>query len=130
MILIQLNGVGISEIFVNGSFATDKLHPGDVYFECDQASIASGELLRKLNEIDPQQSWTWRDEDRLLEKVNGKQQLPMWWRYRVEAWPESGQPSGQIHPLTFEPLTHAQLFRITKQGNPKGIIKITIGQAP
>ena len=83
--------------------------------------------MRELNALDPFECWTWRDEDRLPELVVVKRQLPMWWHYHVEAWPEFGQTSGLIHPITFEPLTHAQLFRITRLGQPKGIIKISQG---
>jgi len=43
-IVNQLWNVGITEIFANGSFATNKLRPGDidVYFECEEDSIKSG----------------------------------------------------------------------------------------
>jgi hypothetical protein len=125
-IVRQLWQSGVSEIYVNGSFATNKLEPADidVYFECPAQRIASGELLEALNAIDPHRCWTWHDADSPPEPVSGKRQLPMWWQYRVEAWPEYGQLSGQIHPVTGAPLTHAELFRITKLGQPKGIIKL------
>jgi hypothetical protein len=128
IIVDQLQAAGIREIYVDGSFATDKPLPGDidVYFECTTREIASGELLRKLNELDPHQCWTWREEDRKPELVSGKKQLPIWWQYRVEAWPEYGQTSGQIHPLSGVPLTHAELFRVNKLGQPKGIIKLVV----
>lgn len=127
IIIDQLRQAGITQIYVDGSFATSKPIPGDVdiYFECSMAQIATDDLLETLNRIDPRQCWTWDDEDRLPELVDGKRQLPMWWEYRVEAWPEFGQKSGQFHPITNESLTHAQLFRIMKySGIPKGIIKI------
>lgn len=31
---------------------------------------------------------------------------------------------GQIHPITGDKLTHSELFRITKKGEDKGIIKL------
>lgn len=57
----QLWRVGITEIFVDGSFAEDKDHPNDIdgYFECDLKELASGELVRKLNLLDPYKIWTW-----------------------------------------------------------------------
>ena len=47
----QLWQIGISEIFVDGSFAEDKSHPNDIdgYFECDLSLLASGQLERELH---------------------------------------------------------------------------------
>ena len=46
----QLNQVGISEIFVDGSFVEDKDHPNDIdgYFVCDRRHLISGDLEREL----------------------------------------------------------------------------------
>lgn len=51
----QLWEVGIKEIFVDGSFVEDKDHPGDIdgYFECDVVEFATGNIQRRLNELDP-----------------------------------------------------------------------------
>jgi hypothetical protein len=40
----QLRRVGITEIFVDGSFVEDKDHPNDIdgYFECDVVEFATG----------------------------------------------------------------------------------------
>ncbi|MCG8510747.1 MAG: hypothetical protein MI741_16110 [Rhodospirillales bacterium] len=53
----QLWEVGVTRIFVNGSFAEDKPHPNDIdgYFECELAYLANGALQRDLNDIDPHQ---------------------------------------------------------------------------
>lgn len=123
----QLWQVGITEVFANGSFVEDRDHPNDidVYFECDLKTFASGELEAKLNVIDPLKSWTWDDEKRKYDEKTGKKQLPMWFAYHVEAWPDFGQGSTIIHPVTGKELTHPELFRITRLGaHPKGIIKI------
>ena len=47
----QLWEVGITEIFIDGSFVEDKDHPNDIdgYFACDLMELASGRLERKLN---------------------------------------------------------------------------------
>lgn len=127
----QLWDEGITEIYIDGSFATDKLHPGDIdgYFVVEKPEGAldsdfEEELCNRLNQRDEHNVWTWKDKDRKRPAEAEKGQLPMWWEYRVEMWPEYGQWSGQIHPLKGEKLTHAQLFRITKQGEEKGIIKL------
>jgi hypothetical protein len=51
----QLLRVGITEIFVDGSFVEDKDHPNDIdgYFECDVVELAPGNLQRELNGLDP-----------------------------------------------------------------------------
>ena len=57
----QLWRVGVTEIFIDGSFAEDKDHPNDIdgYFVCDLMRLASGELQRELNLLDPHKVWTW-----------------------------------------------------------------------
>ena len=57
----QLWTVGIMEIFIDGSFVEDKDHPNDIdgYFVCDLRRLASGDLQRELNALDPFQIWTW-----------------------------------------------------------------------
>jgi hypothetical protein len=54
----QLWQVGITEIFVNGSFVEAKEHPNDIdgYFECELLRLARGELERELNLLDPYKS--------------------------------------------------------------------------
>ena len=57
----QLWRVGVTEIFVEGSFAEDKDHPNDIdgYFECELKRLASGDLERELNLLDQHKVWTW-----------------------------------------------------------------------
>src|SRR4051794_18351287 len=57
----QLRAVGVTEIFIDGSFAEDKDHPNDIdgYFACDLTRLATGELERDLNLLDPHKVWTW-----------------------------------------------------------------------
>jgi hypothetical protein len=127
IIVRQLWQAGLTEIFVNGSFVEERDHPNDIdiYFECDLFDFASGAIEERLNAIDPMRSWTWDDEKRKYDEKTGKAQLPMWHHYHVEAWPDFGQGSTVIHPITKQELTHPELFRITRIGaNPKGILKI------
>ena len=66
----QLNQVGISEIFVDGSFVEDKDHPSDMdgYFVCDHRHLVSGDLEKELNFLDPHKAWTW-DPELLISSV-------------------------------------------------------------
>jgi hypothetical protein len=120
----QLWQVGITGIFVDGSFVEDKDHPNDIdgYFECDLRSLASGQLERELNQIDPHKVWTWDPKARSA-KGSGKRQLPMWHRYHVELYPHAGQLSG-IRDQHGNELDFPAAFRLSRSGIPKGIIKI------
>jgi hypothetical protein len=88
--------VGIGTIFIDGSFVEDKDHPNDIdgYFECDLMRLATGELQRKLNLLDPYKVWTWDPAARRPFRGDPKRQLPMWHTYRVELYPHVGQLSG------------------------------------
>jgi hypothetical protein len=93
----QLWQVGVTDIFIDGSFAEDKDHPNDIdgYFVCDLMRLASGELERELNLLDPHKVWTWDPASRRPYRDCPKKQLPMWHRYRVELYPHfSGLLSG------------------------------------
>lgn len=122
----QLRQFGITEIFVNGSFVEDKDHPNDIdgYFECELMRLATGELERELNMIDPYKVWTWDPAARRQYRGYPKKQLPMWHRYRVEFYPHYGQHAG-IRDLYGNELEFPSAFRQSRRdGKPKGIIKI------
>ena len=46
----QLWQVGIKDIYINGSFVQDKLHPNDIdgYFICDVKRLADGNLHKNI----------------------------------------------------------------------------------
>lgn len=126
ILVTQLSRVGITEIFVNGSFVEDKDHPNDIdgYFECDLRRLASGDLQRELNTLDPQKVWTWDWRSRRAYRGYGKLQLPMWHVYRVELYPHFGQPAG-IRDRFGNELEFPSAFRISRRNDsPKGIVKI------
>jgi len=122
----QLWQVGIAGIFIDGSFTEDKDHPNDIdgYFVCDLRRLASGELERELNLLDPYKVWTWDPASRRPYRGYPKRQLPMWHQYRVELYPHFGQPSGlrdeHGHELEFP----AAFRRSRRDGRPRGIVKI------
>ena len=123
----QLWNVGITEIFVDGSFVEDKDHPNDIdgYFVCDLRRLVSGDLQRDLNSLDPYKVWTWDPASRRLDSATAKRQLPMWHRYRVELFPHF-EGAGPV--LTDERGFAHQFpsaFRLSKgSGLPKGIVKL------
>jgi hypothetical protein len=129
----QLWQVGIREVFADGSFVEEKDHPNDIdgYFVCALAELASGELARKLNLLDPFKIWTWDPRSRQAYRGYPKKQLPMWHRYRVELYPHvagffSGIRDPQGHELEFP-----SAFRQSRRdGRPRGIIKLKFGGTP
>ena len=122
----QLWTVGITEVFIDGSFAEDKAHPNDIdgYFVCDVYRFASGELQRELNALDPHGVWTWDPAARRPYRGYTKRQLPMWHAYRVELYPHYGQFAGitdsRGHSLTFPSAFRTR--RLTDE--EKGIVRI------
>jgi len=122
----QLWRVGVARIFVDGSFAEDKERPNDIdgYFQCELSRLASGELERELNLLDPHKVWTWDPASRRAARGFAKKQLPMWHVYRVELYPRYGQPCGitdaQGHEMEFP----SAFRRSRRDGMPRGIVRI------
>jgi hypothetical protein len=122
----QLFQVGVTDIFADGSFVEDKDHPNDIdgYFVCELRELASGELQRKLNLLDPHKIWTWDPRERRPFRGYPKKQLPMWHQYRIELYPHFGQESGLRDRFGNE-LEFPAAFRLSRRdGKPRGIIKI------
>lgn len=123
----QLWQAGGTDIFVDGSFAEDKDHPNDIdgYFVCDLMRLASGELQRELNLLDPHKIWTWDPASRRAYRGYAKRQLPMWHQYRVELYPHfSGLPSGILDEHGNELEFPSAFRRSRRDGKPRGIVKI------
>lgn len=123
----QLWQVGISEIFVDGSFAEDKDHPNDIdgYFVCDLKQLASGELQRDLNLLDPHKIWTWDPGSRRPYRGYPKKQLPMWHQYRVELYPHFRGLLSGIRDENGNELEFPSAFRRSRRdGKWRGIVKI------
>ena len=121
----QLWQVGITEIFVDGSFAECKSCPNDIdgYCHCDEDFLASGALESDLNRLDPFQVWTWDAASRRPFKGYAKKQLPMWHQYRVELFPHYGQLCG-ITDACGHPLQFPAAFPHSRNGQEKGIVKL------
>ena len=126
----QLLRVGITEIFVNGSFVEDKDHPNDIdgYFECDVVEFATGNLQRELNGLDPHKVWTWNPASRRPYRNQPKRQLPMWHRYRVELYPHYPGLLSGIRDQFGNNLPFPSAFRLSRREyKPKGIVKLVEG---
>lgn len=120
----ELEAVGIFEIYVNGSFVEEKDHPNDIdgYFVCDIERFLSGRLERELKRVAAGAHWTWENDDRLPVPGHGWK-LPMWFEYRVELYPHFGQDTGIVDRFGNE-LTFPAAFRLSRTGEPKGIVKL------
>ncbi|BAQ10000.1 hypothetical protein OXB_1529 [Bacillus sp. OxB-1] len=126
VLIQQLWNVGVDQIYIDGSFVEDKAHPNDIdgYFEWDLMELATGELERKLNALDPYKVWTWDSSSRKTYRGFTKKQLPMWHRYRVELYPHFGQPSGILDEHGNEQQFPAAFRKTRDSFLPKGIVKI------
>jgi hypothetical protein len=123
----ELWEVGVTEIFIDGSFAEDKPHPHDIdgYFLCDRARLLDGSLQANLNRLDPHRCWTWASDARRPAFNSLKRQLPMWHHYRVELYPHApGLLSGVRDEFGHE-LEFPSLFRRSRRdGWPRGIVHL------
>ena len=127
ILVYQLWRVGVTEVFIDGSFTEDKDHPNDIdgYFVCDLMRLASGELQRELNLLDPHKVWTWDPSSRRPCRGYPKRQLPMWHQYRVELYPHfAGLPSGIRDEHGNEMEFPSAFRRSRRDGKPRGVIKI------
>lgn len=126
----ELWEVGVTEIFIDGSFLEDKDHPNDIdgYFECDWREFVSGALQDRLNQLDPHRVWTWDPAERRPYRSYPKKQLPMWHQYRVELYPHlPGLIAG--HDRHGNALEFPAFFRTSRRPLPsgatqKGIVEI------
>lgn len=123
----QLNRVGITEIFVDGSFVENKDHPNDIdgYFVSDRDYTLSGMLQRDLNRLDPHRCWTWDPEERRPYRGYPKRQLPMWHHYRVELFPHVPGLFSGIQDEFGNELEFPAAFRRTRRGGAqRGIVQL------
>jgi hypothetical protein len=83
----------------------------------------TGELVRRLNLLDPHKVWTWDPASRKPYRGYPKKQLPMWHQYRVELYPHVPGPGIGGNELEF-PSAFRQCRR---NGKPRGIVKLKYG---
>lgn len=123
----QLWQVGISNIFVDGSFVENKDHPNDIdgYFECGLRYFASRQLHGDLNALDPHKVWTWSPADRRPDANSAKRQLPMWHQYHVELYPHYPGLMSGIRDQFGNEMPFPSAFRLSRAAHrPKGIVRL------
>lgn len=126
----QLWKVGITEIFIDGSFVEDKSRPRDIdgYFECDKRMLATGELQRELNLLDDMKVWTWDPSQRVAVRGEHKRMLPMWVFYKIELYPHYPGMVGGVVDEDGNELEFPSAFRRSRRdGKSRGIVKIVGG---
>lgn len=117
----QLAGVGITEVYIDGSYATDKYHPNDM----DAYFVVPRKLWRTsaeaaLKGLDPE---FWRFET--VTDPTGKTGYPMAFLRHIEMFPvyQEHTPAFADCPDMIDPKIN--FFRTDKWSHrPKGIIKI------
>lgn len=117
----QLTAAGIKEVYIDGSYATDKFRPNDmdVYFVVPRKKWRSG-AEKLLKTMDPE---FWRFETELQE--DGKVGYPMAYHHHVEMYPvyQEHTPAYAEAPELVDP--KIKFFRTDKYSHrPKGIIKL------
>ena len=122
----QLWGVGVGEIYLAGSFVSDRDRPGDIdgYFVCERAAYKTRTLHRALNELGPFRHWTWRNEHR-SPAPDGRLKLPFWHHHRVELYPYYGQPRSGFLDRQGNDLATPDLFRMVRETHePRGVVRL------
>lgn len=132
VLIDQLWQVGITDIYLDGSFVEDKDHPNDIdgYFDPhlslydrnDNQKFA--QIVSSLNNLDPHKVWNWDPASRRSVAGFSKRQLPMWIFYRVEFYPHLGQGTG-ITDAFGNDLKFPSAFRQSRNGfRQKGIVRV------
>jgi hypothetical protein len=122
----QLRQCGVKgSICIGGSFVEDRFHPNDIdgYFFCDFDEFRSGALMSNLNRLDPDGVWTW-DPRKRKPDLRGKLQLPMWHRYRIDLYPNHGQPTGFFDEMGQERNFHSLMRWSHRVKSIRGVIQI------
>ena len=123
----ELWQVGITDIFLDGSYVEEKDHPNDIdgYFVCDFKRFIHKSLHRDLNALNPDKIWTWSVADMERDDSVGKRVLPMWKKYRVELFPDYPGSFSGIRDRKNRNLDFPQAFRSCRGGRAqKGIVKL------
>lgn len=132
ILIQQLWQVGITDIYLDGSFVEDKDHPNDIdgYFDPHLSLYSASDvqsfiqLVSQLNNLDPHKIWDWDPNSRRAVAGFSKLQLPMWIFYHVELYPHLGQGAG-IKDSYGNELKFPSAFRQSRNGFlQKGIVRV------
>jgi hypothetical protein len=129
IVVHQLWSVKIVGIYVNGSFVELKAHPNDldIYFECERIAFEYDQL-DSLRAIEP--AWTWARDKLTKDPTTGKLKPPFWHKYHIDALPYWPGTHTEIIDQNGQAISIPEGFRRTREGKPKGIIKIVKGGTP
>lgn len=134
VLINQLWNVGVTDIFLDGSFVEDKDHPNDIdgYFDPHLSMYDPNDvkkyiqMLSDLNNLDPHKVWNWNWSTRRLVPGFSKPQLPMWIFYRVELFPHLNMGTTGIKDAHGNDLMFPSAFRQSRNGFlPKWIVKVS-----
>lgn len=120
VLCLQLWSVGVTDVFIDGSFCTDKAHPGDIdgYYACDHSSQRP-----KLLALDP----IWDMGKRRPNRIGQPKPL-MWHQYRIELFPLFAPPfeffSRAATGSHGQPIFFDEFFRHSRAGTPRGIVRV------
>lgn len=133
----ELWSVGVTNVFLDGSFVEDKDRPNDIdgYFDTGLMMtptdlVKLDRVVQDLNLVNPHKVWTWDPRKRVAVPGFAKKQLPMWVQYRVELYPHLGQVTG-IQDIHGNDLTFPSAFRQSRASlMEKGIVRVIPGGKP
>ncbi len=118
---LELYSIGINDIFIDGSYATDKVRPNDVdgYFIVPRAFwLNEGE--KALQSIDPD---FWRFE--VVNEGDGKAAYPMAFSHHIELFPMYLEHTMEFAPCPELIDPKIKFFRTDRYSHqPKGIFRI------
>lgn len=115
----QLRDVGIVEIYIDGSFVQNKPSPGDIdgYYVVDPL-VYPRDQHTKLEQINPLLTDVAKKATWEYVKEKGESRPRMWRVYQVELFRVVRSP------LMMRPGQLPHFFRYTRDGIPKGIIRL------
>lgn len=96
----MLRTVGVTSIYVGGSFVEAKAHPSDVdgyFYVADTDAVFDGRLEASLNTLDPEGAWGWEADYAVADGAE-KRQLRMRDAYGVELYPVVRKLFGIVDP--------------------------------
>jgi hypothetical protein len=119
----HLQRVGITEVFADGSFASEKARPGDIdgYFLCEYTEFSAVQLPKLIA-----QDIAWDHRQRSPDRY-GKMKPLMWHRFQVELFPQFMPPYQFLSPATSRAgrlVLFPEFFRRTRTGTSRGIIRL------
>jgi hypothetical protein len=131
----QLQAAGVTDIFIDGSFATDKPRPNDIdgYF-IPSPRTQTGSLRERADAWDQVRGnllktsalWDWSPSSLSYHPDTRKKERAQWHRFRVDLWPHvPGVIFAEYDAKAHRSVEFPEFFRRHKVSYvPRGIIRI------